>query len=79
MLPWNYGFHWTAGTMIFMGAFYTVVVIVASTLFSAALRSRRALRGRQTERIRWAEDFHDLPARDRQCRHVLTGEFRHPV
>ena len=75
MLPWNYGFHWNTGTMIFMGAFYTVVVIVASTLVNAALRSRRTLRARQAERIRWAEDFHDLPARDRQCRHVLTGEF----
>ena len=75
MLPWNYGFHWTAATMIFMGAFYTVVVIVASTLVNAALRSRRALRTQLAERIRWAEDFHDLPARDRQCRHVLTGEF----
>ena len=75
MLPWNYGFHWNTGTMIFMGAFYTVVVIVASTVINAALRSRRALRARQVERIRWDSDFHDLPARDRQCRHVLTGEF----
>jgi glycine cleavage system H lipoate-binding protein len=75
MLPWNYGFHWTPTTIVFMGAFYTVVVIVASTLINAALRSRRALRTRLTERIRWAEDFHDLPARDRQCRHALTGEL----
>src|ERR1035437_10042921 len=71
MLPWNYGFHWNTGTMIFMGAFYTVVVIVASTVINAALRSRRALRARQVERIRWDSDFHDLPARDRQCRHAF--------
>jgi hypothetical protein len=75
MLPWNYGFHWTTGTIVFMGAFYTVVAIVASTLIDAALRSRRDLRSRLVERIRWTEDFRDLPASSRQCRHVLTGEF----
>jgi glycine cleavage system H protein len=74
MLPWNYGLHWNLATVIFMGAFYTVLVIVASTVVNAALRSRRDLRARQVEHIRWAEDFHDLPARDRQCRHALTGE-----
>jgi hypothetical protein len=67
--------HWNAATVIFMGAFYTVLIIVVSTLVNAALRSRRDLRARQVEPIRWTEDFHDLPARDRQCRHVLTGEF----
>jgi hypothetical protein len=77
MLPWNYGFHWTIGNMIFMGAFYTVLVIVVTTLVNAALRSRRALSAGQSERIRWDADFHDLPACDRQCRHVLTGEFSH--
>lgn len=58
-----------------MGAFYTVLVIVATTVIQAALRSRRALRAGQAGRIRWDSDFHDLPACDRQCRHVLTGEF----
>ena len=77
MLPWNYGFHWTIGTIIFMGAFYTVLAIVAATLVNAVVRSRRALRGGKAEEIRWDSDFHDLPASDRQCRHVLTGEFRY--
>ena len=35
MFPWNYGFHWSAGTIIFLGAFYTVLVVVATTLLSA--------------------------------------------
>ncbi|HUP05397.1 MAG TPA: glycine cleavage system protein H [Bryobacteraceae bacterium] len=77
MLPWNYGFHWTTATMIFMGAFYTVLVTVASTLVNAAWRSRRALRAGRAERIRWRSDFHDLPACDRQCRHTFTGEFQY--
>jgi glycine cleavage system H lipoate-binding protein len=76
MLPWNYGFHWNAGHVIFLGAFYAVLIVVAATLIFAALRSRRDLRARREERIRWHSDFHDLPARDRVCRHVLTGEFR---
>ena len=76
MFPWNYGFHWTAGTIIFMGAFYTVLVVVATTLVSAASHSRRALKNHRLEEIRWHSDFHELPARDRSCRHVLTGEFQ---
>ena len=77
MLPWNYGFHWDTGHIIFLGAFYTVLVIVATTLISAALRSRRSLRAGDVDKIRWQEEFHDLTARDRVCRHVMTGEFTH--
>lgn len=75
MLPWNYGFHWNTGTMIFMGAFYTVVTIVAVTVLNAAARTWRALRARRVEQIRWEAGFHELPVRDRDCRHVLTGEI----
>ena len=76
MLPWNYGFRLDAGHIIFLGAFYTVLVVVATTVISAALRSRRSLRANEGSKIRWHADFEDLPARDRVCRHVLTGEFK---
>lgn len=76
MLPWNYGFHLDTGHVVFLGAFYTVLLIVAATLVSAAIRSHRDLQARKVESIRWHSDFHDLPARDRVCRHVLTGEFQ---
>lgn len=76
MLPWNYGFEWNAGHMIFLGAFYTVLAVVAATVANATLRSRRVLQARHAGDIRWKSDFHDLPPRDRVCRHVLTGEFR---
>jgi hypothetical protein len=76
VFPWNYGFHWSAGTVIFLGAFYTVLVVVATTVLSALWRSRRAIRAGQAEHIRWHSDFHDLAPRDRDCRHVLTGEFK---
>jgi len=76
MLPWNYGFHWNAATMVFMGAFYTVLAIVATTIAAAGWRAYRDLRARKAEAIRWHSDFHDLTARDRACRHALTGEFQ---
>ena len=77
MFPWNYGFHWSVASYLFLGAFYTVVAVVAGTLLRALLRSHRDLRGNRTEQIRWQSDFQDLPAADRVCRHVLTGEFKH--
>ncbi|MGO9259987.1 MAG: glycine cleavage system protein H [Bryobacteraceae bacterium] len=76
MLPWTYGFHWNPATVIFLGAFYTVLVVVATTVIRAALRARRELAAHREESIRWHCDFEDLPAADRVCRHVLTGEFR---
>jgi len=76
MLPWIYGFDWNAGHIIFLGAFYTVLTVVATTLISAAVRSGRALRAHQAEAIRWHADFESLPVCDQVCRHVLTGEFQ---
>lgn len=76
MLPWNYGFVWNAGHIIFLGAFYLVLGAVVATLVAAAIRSSRALRADQAEAIRWHSDFESMPACDRVCRHVLTGEFQ---
>jgi glycine cleavage system H lipoate-binding protein len=75
MFPWNYGFEWNASHVIFLGAFYTVLAIVAATVVSALVRAQRDLRARRAEDIRWHSEFEDLPARDQVCRHVLTGEF----
>jgi hypothetical protein len=75
MFPWNYGFHWNAGHVVFLGAFYSVLAVVAATVMAAVRRARRDLAAARVEEIGWHSDFHDLPARDRVCRHVLTGEF----
>jgi hypothetical protein len=61
--------------IVFLSAFYTVLTVVAATLLCALLRSRRALARHEAGEIRWHSEFHDLPASDRACRHVLTGEF----
>jgi glycine cleavage system H lipoate-binding protein len=76
MLPWNYGFHWNAGHIIFLGAFYVVLTIVGVTILAAVRRSRKAIVEQRTEQIGWNSDFHDLPPADRLCRHMLTGEIR---
>ena len=75
MLPWIYGFDWNAGHIIFLGAFYAVLAVVATTVAWAAIHTSSALRSGQADAIRWHEDFESLPACDQVCRHVLTGEF----
>jgi glycine cleavage system H protein len=77
MFPWNYGFHWSAGSALFLGAFYSVVAIVAASVIAALVRARRAARDGREGEVRWHAEFHDLPAADRLCRHMLTGEFRY--
>jgi hypothetical protein len=76
MFPWNYGFHFGIASYIFLGAFYTVLVVVATTILNALWRAQRDLSKGKAADIRWHSDFHDLPAADRTCRHVLTGEFK---
>jgi hypothetical protein len=76
MLPWIYGFHWDLGHVIFLGAFYIVLLMVAATIVAAVRRSRREIIEHHVEQIDWHEEFEDLPPRDRVCRHVLTGEFQ---
>ncbi len=79
MFPGIDGFEWTPGHLIFLGIFYTVVAVVFLTLALAAVRAWRSYRANRAEAIRWQADFHDLPARDRACRHARTGEMRERV
>lgn len=79
MLPWNYGFHWDTGHLIFLGVFYAVVLIVLATVTFAWLRARKQATTAAAEAIRWRTDFQDLPARARRCRHDLTGEVEERI
>jgi len=79
MFPGVSGFKWDAGHVVFLGAFYTVVMVVLATFLSALVRTRRDLRFAKAVAIRWKEDFHDLPPRDRRCRHELNGEVESRV
>jgi glycine cleavage system H lipoate-binding protein len=74
MLPGIYEFRWDAGHIVFLGAFYSVLLVVASTMVLALRRAILAFRAQRVEAIRWHADFDDLPAEARSCRHAITGE-----
>src|ERR1017187_2316956 len=79
MFPGVDGFRWDAGHVIFLGAFFAVVAVVAGTLLTTLLRSLRGRAPQREQAIRWHIDFAELPAVDRACRHELTGEVRSRV
>ncbi len=76
MFPVVYGFRWEAGNLIFLSAFFTVLLFILVTVTVAVLRTQRDFRDRRQETIRWKADFEDLPLDARSCRHELTGVFR---
>jgi glycine cleavage system H protein len=76
MFPNVYGFHWSAGHLIFLGLFFVVVVAIATTVMLALARAWRHARQKRLDQVRWLAEFHDLPSRDRACRHECTGVFR---
>jgi glycine cleavage system H protein len=76
MFPGVDGFSWSAGNIIFLGIFYTVVLIIAATMIYAVVRAVLDIKLRKAEAIRWDADFEDLPIRARSCRHELAGEVR---
>jgi hypothetical protein len=76
VLPGIDGFAWDAGHIIFLGAFYAVLMVVFATVAAACVRAARDFRLNRAEEVRWQADFHDLPAGSRRCRHELSGEVR---
>jgi len=74
VFPFIYEFHWTPVHIIFLGIFFSVVVVIVSTLSIALLRAYRAFRKNEYETIQWEAEFEDLPAAARICRHQITGE-----
>jgi hypothetical protein len=75
MFPWNYGFVLDKGHIIFLGVFYTVVLVVIGTLLVAALRTLRDMRRNRASSLVWHADFEELPRSERPCRHAFTGEL----
>ena len=74
MFPNVNGFAWTPLHIAFLGIFFTLAAVIASTIAISAWRSRRDLQEGNADTIRWHAEFEDLPARDRACRHEFTGE-----
>ena len=75
MFPNDYAFHWSPVHVVFLGIFFTVVIVVASHLALAAWREARGVRQNSFDAIRWHEAFEDFPPELRVCRHELSGRF----
>ncbi len=75
MLPGNTDFIVDAPHLIFLGVFALVLVTVVGTLAFAIVSARRAVARGQAASILWHEEFEELPASARSCRHDLTGEL----
>jgi glycine cleavage system H lipoate-binding protein len=76
MFPWIYEFHWTPGHLIFLGAFFTVIAVIATSVARALRKSSADLASGRLDAIRWHADFDELPGAAKRCRHDLTGELR---
>lgn len=76
MLPGVYEFAWDAGHIIFLGAFFMVLAVIATTLVVALFRAVKHARPERIAAERWHLDFEDMPREARACRHELTGEVK---
>jgi hypothetical protein len=75
MLPGNTDFIADPANVIFLGVFALVLLTVGSTLLVAFVSTRRAIaRGKAAEML-WHEEFEELPASAKGCRHAMTGEL----
>jgi glycine cleavage system H protein len=74
MFPWSPEFAWDAGHLAFFGAFYSVLAAIGTVLGLTLRRAIADARTGRAHRIAWRASFEELPARDRACRHQLTGE-----
>ncbi len=79
MFPFVYGFEWTTGTMVFLGAFFTVLLIIATAVATSTARTLRSVRQGIAEAMHWKESFSLMPAAARRCRHDLLGTVHNRV
>jgi hypothetical protein len=77
MFPWVYGFTWTFGSIIFLGTFFAVLIVVVTTITKAVKRAILDLRTTSPDKLLWDSEFAELPSAAKHCRHELTGEVRH--
>lgn len=75
MLPGNTDFIADPANVIFLGVFALVLLTVASTLVVAFVRTRQAVARGKAAQMLWHEEFEELPASAKECRHSFTGEL----
>ena len=75
MLPGNTDFIADPFNIAFLGVFALVILTVASTLVLAFVRTRSAVARGKAAQMLWHEEFEELPASAKSCRHAFTGEL----
>lgn len=75
MLPGNTDFIADPFNLAFLGVFALVILTVVSTLALAFVRTRQAVARGKAAQMLWHEEFEELPAAAKECRHALTGEL----
>ena len=74
MFPWIYEFKWTPTHIIFLMLFFSVAMVIATTLFRALVRSWRDFLNHRDQEVLWESAFEEIPDSSKQCRHALAGE-----
>ena len=75
MLPGNTDFIADPFNVVFLGVFALVLLTVVSTLAVAFVSAGRAVARGKAASILWHEEFEELPASAKGCRHAFTGEL----
>lgn len=79
MVPWVYEFHWTLFHITFLLVFFSVFVVIVTTLFLAYRKTMQSVQSRNIDSILWHSNFEDLPPKAKICRHELSGEIKNRV
>lgn len=77
MFGWIHAGDWSWYQIVFLGAFFSVVGVLFTSVATAVLKTRRDIASQRVDAIQWHSAFEDLPLSSRVCRHELTGEIRH--
>jgi hypothetical protein len=75
MLPGNTDFIVDPFNVAFLGLFALILTAVAVTLARVALRTRETIARGKAASMLWHEEFEELPASAKSCRHAMTGEL----
>ncbi|HXK59852.1 MAG TPA: hypothetical protein PLP42_08130 [Acidobacteriota bacterium] len=76
MFPGVHGFHWEFGHLLFLGIFFTVVLVILGASSLGFAHSIRRLRSERREQFVWEQQFEDLTPDEKACRHAMTGELK---
>ena len=75
MLPGNTDFITDPFNIAFLGLFALILTAVVVTLVRIGLRTRETIARGKAASMLWHEEFEELPASAKGCRHAMTGEL----